>query len=70
MLNTFLGTGSNYLHFNRHALLAYIDSEITILDIVSKLNLSTENSLAHQVYSNISLLFILILKLRNQLLFI
>ena len=64
------------LCYTQHALRPYIDSEIKfILGILSKFNLSTWglNSLTNLVYLNInllSLLFLLILKIRNPLSFV
>ena len=53
----------------------YIDSEIIIFDILSKFNLSTRglNSLTYTVYLKInllSLLFLLMFKIRNPLSFV
>ena len=58
--------------YTQHALWSYIDSELIILGILSKFNLSTRglNSLPYPVYLKInllSLLFLLILKIRNPL---
>ena len=58
--------------YTQHALRSYIDSELIILGILSKFNLSTRglNSLPYPVYLKInllSLLFLLILKIRNPL---
>ena len=61
--------------YTQHALRLYIDSEIIILDILLKFNLSTRglNSLTYPVYLKINLLFLqflLILKIRNPLSFV
>ena len=58
--------------YTQHALWSYIDSELIILGILSKFNLSTRglNSLPYPVYLKINLLtllFLLILKIRNPL---
>ena len=61
--------------YTQHALRPYIDTKLIILGILSKFNLSTRglNSLTYPVYLKInllSLLFLLIVKIRNPLSFV